>query len=409
MGKRARSTVAMMALALAVPLLVSGCSAKATSHPAAKPVTAPTADLVSDTIVTITPTLPTSHVPVTAEIGAAVQGGRLTAVTLTDAKGRVVAGALRANDSTWMPAHSLKFSTTYTATIEATSTSGQAKTVTTAFTTMAKPTGRPISTSVNVKDKASYGVAMPIVLTFGTAIPTKNRADIERRLFVQSSPQQRGIWSWQSSTQVAYRPQSYWQTGTSVTVSTALAGMPVGDRPIGGDHVATFTIGKDLEYVANAKTHMLTITSAGETIKTFPLSAGRPSFPSWSGHFVMMDKQYYTVFNTIGIPGENYITPVHYAERLTLSGTFFHSAPWSVGEQGHTNVSHGCINLAPSNAKWIYENGQVGDPVQITGTPVHAAAGNGWTMWDVSWADFVKGSALGFAASARSFGAVPTL
>ena len=123
----------------------------------------------------------------------------------------------------------------------------------------------------------------------------------------------------------------------------------------------------------------------------------------------MMDKQYYTVFNTIGIPGENYITPVHYAERLTLSGTFFHSAPWSVGEQGHTNVSHGCINLAPANAKWVYENGQVGDPVQITGTPVHAAQGNGWTMWDMSWSDFVRGSALGFASSERAFGAVPTL
>ena len=175
-----------------------------------------------------------------------------------------------------MPAASLKFGTEYTATIEATGTSGRAKTATTTFTTMAKPAGRPISTSINVTS-ATYGVAMPIVLTFGTSIPMKNRADIERRLFVQSSPAQRGIWSWQSATQVEYRPQNYWQTGTSVTVSTALAGMPVGNRTISGDHSASFTIGKDLEYVANAKTHMLTITSDGKTIKTFPLSAGRPA------------------------------------------------------------------------------------------------------------------------------------
>jgi lipoprotein-anchoring transpeptidase ErfK/SrfK len=329
MGKRLRiGLAAVTALALAVPLTVSGCSAQPATARAGAPSTATGARLVADT---------------------------------------------------------------------------------TAFTTMAKPAGSPITTSINVKDNATYGVAMPIVVTFGTSIPKANRADIERRLFVQSSPAQRGIWSWQSATQVMYRPQTYWQTGTSVTVSTALAGMPVGSRPISGDQSATFTIGKDLEYVANAKTHMLTITSGGAAIKKFPISAGRPAFPSWSGHFVIMDRQYYTVFNTIGIPGENYITPVHYAERLTLSGTFFHSAPWSVGQQGHTNVSHGCINLAPTNAKWIYEHGQIGDPVQITGTPVHAAQGNGWTMWDMSWADFVKGSAVGFAASARSFGAVPAL
>ncbi len=409
MVRRTRITVTALALALAVPLLISACSAQGTSRHAAKPATAPAANLVDDTVMTITPTLATSRVPVTAEIGTSVQGGRLTGVTLTDAQGRTIDGALRPDGSTWMPAASLRFNQKYTATIEATTTSGQAKTVTTSFTTMTKPAGRPISTSVNVKDKANYGVAMPIVLTFGTAIPTADRAGIERRLFVQSSPEQRGIWSWQSSTQVTYRPQSYWQTGTSVMVSTALAGMPIGDRLVGGDQAATFTIGKDLEYVVNAKTHMLTITSDGKTVHSFPISAGRPSFPSWSGHFVMMDKQYYTVFNTIGIPGENYITPVHYAERLTLSGTFFHSAPWSVGEQGHVNVSHGCINLAPANAKWIYQNGQIGDPVQITGTPVHAAQGNGWTMWDMSWSDFVKGSALGISASVRSFGAIPTL
>jgi lipoprotein-anchoring transpeptidase ErfK/SrfK len=269
--------------------------------------------------------------------------------------------------------------------------------------------GKPITMSVNVRNGATYGVAMPIVVTFGTSIPIGRRADVERRLYVQSAPAQRGIWSWQSPTQVMYRPQTYWQTGTTVAVATDLGGLTVGDRMIGGDQAASFTIGKDLEYVANTKTHMLTITSNGKTIHTYPISAGRPSFPSWSGRFVIMDKQYYTVFNTIGIPGENYITPVNYAERLTLSGTFFHSAPWSVGEQGHANVSHGCINLAPANARWIYEHGQIGDPVQITGTPVHAAQGNGWTMWDMSWADFVKGSAIGFAASTQPFGAIPAL
>jgi lipoprotein-anchoring transpeptidase ErfK/SrfK len=262
---------------------------------------------------------------------------------------------------------------------------------------------------VNVANNGTYGVAMPIVLTFGASIPAADRAAVERRLFVHSDPEQMGVWSWQSATEVDYRPQTYWQTGTSVTVDAEVAGVAVGNRSIGGDHAATFAIGTDLEYVADAKTHYLTITSDGKVIHKFPLSAGKPSTPSWSGHFVIMSKQYFTVFNTIGIPGENYITSVHYAERLTSSGTFFHAAPWSVGEQGHTNVSHGCINLSPTDAAWVYHNGQVGDPVAITGTRIHAAAGNGWTMWDMSWANFVKGSAVGFAEATAVPGATPAI
>src|SRR5262249_37705322 len=124
------------------------------------------------------------------------------------------------------------------------------------------------------------------------------------------------------------------------------------------------------------------------------ISMGRASKPSWSGHFVIIEKDYYTVFDTLGIPGYNYRIPVHYAERLTWSGTFIHSAPWSVYAQGHFNVSHGCVNVAPTNAKWIYNNALVGGPVSISGTPVHAQQGNGWTVWDMDWADYVKGSAL---------------
>jgi len=348
-----------------------------------------------------------------ADITATVAGGVMTGVTLTDAQGRTVPGALRPDGTGWVPASNLRFHEHYTATITATDANGASKTSTTAFTTMAKPAGKPITTSIAVSNGATYGVAMPIVITFSSAIPQQYRADVERRLFVQSSPAQMGIWSWQKDlrgeTEVMFRPQNYWKTGTSVSVASQLSGMAIGDRPLSGDHTASFTIGKDQQYVANTKTHMLTITSDGTTIKKFPISSGKASTPSWSGKFVIMSRQYYTVFNTIGIPGENYITPVHYAERLTLSGTYFHAAPWSVYAQGHSNVSHGCINLAPKNAAWVYHNGQIGDPVAITGTPIHAAQGNGWTMWDMSWPDFVKGSALGFAASTQAPTATPEL
>ena len=166
------------------------------------------------------------------------------------------------------------------------------------------------------------------------------------------------------------------------------------------DRTATFTIGRDMHFDVTNKNHMLTITSDGKVIKRYPISMGKPSTPSWSGKFVIMSQQYYTVFNTMGQPNGGYITPVNYAERLTWSGTYFHSAPWSVYAQGHFNVSHGCVNIGPSNAKWVYQKSLIGDPVSITGTPIHVAPGNGWTVWDMSWSEYVKGSALPVADGA---------
>jgi hypothetical protein len=106
-----------------------------------------------------------------------------------------------------------------------------------------------------------------------------------------------------------------------------------------------------------------------------------------------MERDYYVVFDTLDEPG-GYRIPVNYAERITWSGMFIHSAPWSVWAQGSRNVSHGCVNVAPRNAAWIYRNSIVGDPVGISGTPIHARQGNGWTVWDMSWDEYVRGSAL---------------
>lgn len=81
-----------------------------------------------------------------------------------------------------------------------------------------------------------------------------------------------------------------------------------------------------------------------------------------------MEKDRTIIFDsrTIGIPlddPEGYYLTGEFAERLTSGGVFVHSAPWSVGQQGNSNVSHGCINLAPADAEWYYDNVSVGDPV----------------------------------------------
>jgi hypothetical protein len=88
------------------------------------------------------------------------------------------------------------------------------------------------------------------------------------------------------------------------------------------------------------------------------------------------------------------VVDVDWAFRLTWGGEFIHSAPWSVGSQGRYNVSHGCVNLAPTNAKWLFDTAHVGDPVIVRGTEVTLDHGNGWTAWHRPWSEYIKGSAL---------------
>jgi lipoprotein-anchoring transpeptidase ErfK/SrfK len=98
-----------------------------------------------------------------------------------------------------------------------------------------------------------------------------------------------------------------------------------------------------------------------------------------------------------GLPKD---TPLGYDENISLAvrisgdGEYMHSAPWSVAQQGHSNSSHGCVNLSPANAQWFYDNFSYGDIVDIEHTGVKLPPGTKYGDWNVSWKDWVSGSAL---------------
>ncbi len=71
-----------------------------------------------------------------------------------------------------------------------------------------------------------------------------------------------------------------------------------------------------------------------------------------------------------------------------------HAASWSVADQGYRNVSHGCINISPANAQWFYTTFRYGDIVDIRGTPIKLPLTDGLGDWGLSWAEWLKGSAL---------------
>ncbi|MEV4706451.1 Ig-like domain-containing protein [Actinoplanes sp. NPDC049316] len=410
MGSMRRSLLAVVALVVVAPVALVACgdgggkpapaawvgSSAPTSAPAA-PDGAGSGPGSADVSLSVTPDTGKKGVPVSAEIGFKVSGGKVTTVSLKDDKGKVVPGALREDGSAWVPAKPLKNSQRYEATVTAAGDAGGAKTVTTSFTTMGKP-ARKTGTGLYLFDDHTYGVAMPVVVEFSPGIKKKDRAAVQKRMFVKSEPAQPGTWSWTSSgTQAYYRPPKFWKSGTKLTVRIAVGGLPTGGGRYGDrDRSASAKIGRSFVMKVENKTKKMTVIQDGKVTRTMPVSLGKHSTPSSSGTMVVMEKKAATVFDTIAElgPQDGYRTEIEYAQRLTWSGQYIHSAPWSVGSQGRRNVSHGCVNVSPSNARWLFDKTLIGDPITVRGTEDELAYGNGWTPWDVSWKEFVKGSAL---------------
>lgn len=407
-----RSLVAVVTLVVVTPLALAACSsgedkpawvggpqspAPSAGGPESGVAGAGETGGASAVSLTVTPATGKKGVPVSTEIGFKVSGGKVTTVALKDASGKAVSGALREDGTSWVPARPLKASKRYDATVTAVDDAGQAKTATTSFTTMGKP-GKETGTGLYLFDDRTYGVAMPVVVEFSPGIKKKDRAAVQKRMFVKTEPAQPGTWSWTSSgTQAYYRAPDYWKTGTKLTVRIAVGGLPTGGGRYGDqDRAATAKIGRSFVMKVENKTKKMTVVEDGKTIRTIPVSLGKSSTPSSSGTMVVMEKKAATVFDTTAElgPDEGYRTEIEYAQRITWSGQYIHSAPWSVGAQGNRNVSHGCLNVSPSNARWLFDKTLIGDPVTVRGTSDKLSAGNGWTAWDMSWKDFVKGSAL---------------
>ncbi len=334
-------------------------------------------------------------VPTAAEIVFTVTGTRAAEVKLLNGSGANVAGAIRSDGSSWLPDAQLDYATTYTATVTATKSDGSKGEAKTTFTTMAKPANLVTVTSF-VGDDQVVGVGMPMIIEFGLNVPKERRAEVERRLFVRSDPPQEGIWNWYRNDIVHYRSRDYWQPGTKLDVRIATGGLWWGIKDWYGLHDLTIhaEVGSSTIISVDNKTKQMTVKQDGKVVRTMPVSLGKPSTPSSYGTMLVISKDAKYRFDTRREIEGGYVVDVQYAMRLTWGGEFIHAAPWSVNAQGRRNVSHGCVNLSLANAKWLFDTIKIGDPVTVIGTEVKLTWGNGWTDWDVPWAEYVKGSAL---------------
>jgi lipoprotein-anchoring transpeptidase ErfK/SrfK len=239
---------------------------------------------------------------------------------------------------------------------------------------------------------------MPVVVRFSS--PVKNRAAVEEALDVDTSKPIIGSWSWISDEEVHFRPKQYWPAYTDVKVDVDLKGVDAG-RGVWGltSRTVKFRTGSSMISVVDVNKRTLTVTRNGEVARVIPVTTGKAGFLTRNGIKVILEKHQLKVMDatTIGISQgdpEYYRLDVPYAMRVTWSGEFVHSAPWSVGSQGRTNVSHGCVGMSPTNAVWLYNQSTVGDVVKVVGSPRSLEPGNGYTDWNVSWEDWTAGSAI---------------
>jgi lipoprotein-anchoring transpeptidase ErfK/SrfK len=391
-------------------LLVSGCSEPpraAGALPAVlDPVAEPSPSVAPVPLsLAITPPPGAKGQALSSEIGITLAGGEISDVNLTRADGAKIEGALREDGTSWVPSGPLTPATTYKASVTAHDPLGTTQTRTTTFTTMGAP-GRETGTGLYLFSGQTVGVAMPVVIEFQPAVPEPARAAVQRRLFVTSSPAQPGAWHWVGGGQVWYRPATYWQSGTTISVRSGLRGAPMGNGFYGDvDRSATVTVGPKFVMTVDNATKQMHVYADDALVKTFPVSLGKASTPSSSGTTVVMEMEEHTVFDTTGTDGAaGYRANISYAMRLTWGGEFIHAAPWSVGDQGRRNVSHGCVNLSTPNSAWLFAHAHIGDPVTIRGTEAKLARGNGWTAWDLPWTEYVQGSAIPVPAATVAAG-----
>ena len=342
----------------------------------------------------------------TQRITVRAAGGRLTGVTVTNPASRPVRGQLSSDGRTWTSTEPLGYDRRYSINATATGGGGAAR-ASSAFNTVA-PQRLAFPSFYPPPSMKTVGVGQPLAVIFSRAVT--DRAAAERALSVRTQPAVAGSWYWFDDRTVHYRPQKYWPAGTKITLRAAVYGIDLGSGLYGEtDREMSLTIGRSKIAVIDDRTKQMVVSVDGRKVLTAPVSMGRPgsvtangkkiTFLTQSGVHVAQEKYPVKQMSsaTYGLPtdaGLGYDSRIPLAVRISNSGEFVHSAPWSVKDQGRRNVSHGCVNLPPKAAEWFYRTFSYGDVVDIRNTGATLRPDDGFGDWNIPWERWLAGSAL---------------
>ena len=321
--------------------------------------------------------------------------GKLASVSVSG--GGSVVGTVDAGGRGWAArTAALAPNATYTISAETVGPSGDKAHFQSQFSTV-----DPSSTlTANITpDGQTVGVGTPIIAKFNHDVV--NQSAVANHLVVSANQPVLGGWHWFSAREAHFRPESYWPGNVHVTVNANLAGVDAGNGVwglsnssvafgIGDSHVSTVDIGQ----------HVMTITDNGQVVKTIKMSAGRAQYPTMNGVHVVLGKQYNVLMDsqTVGIPRnspDGYYEHVYDDVQISTGGEYVHAAPWSVGSQGVSNVSHGCVNISPTEASWFFGWSQTGDVVNVIGSPRPPDPSDRATRdWNIPWGYWANGTGV---------------
>jgi lipoprotein-anchoring transpeptidase ErfK/SrfK len=137
----------------------------------------------------------------------------------------------------------------------------------------------------------------------------------------------------------------------------ALTEAPAKAGGVRDQHIARLTV--DL-----SDQRVLVTTTGGEKV-SIEISSGAPNTPTRLGSFKITSK------TRVGMSGSNNKIRMDYFTRFD-KGIGFHGIPWNKSRDkrlwtplGQRGVSHGCVRMRDSWARWIFEKAPVGTPVLV--------------------------------------------
>ncbi|WP_307797234.1 L,D-transpeptidase [Actinomadura barringtoniae] len=387
-----------IALAVTFVLAAAGCGGGSGDKDTSRGTTVAGEDGAPS--VTVTPGDGSAGVRPDSRVAVSVGNGTLSQVSVRSG-GASVAGGFSAGRTGWKAKRGLKPGASYEVTASATGKGGKTTTVTSRFRTTKGDGTLAIADITPMSDRSeTIGVGMPIIVRFNRAVT--DRAAVERALEVKAQKPVEGAWRWVASNQAVYRTKRYWPAHQKVRFTARLTGVAAGRNVYGAaDVTRRFAIGAAQISTVDTRTHRLVMRRDGRVVRNFPISAGRGGGPIKNGvdtfltttgtHLVMEKKLVETMSSRwMGVDPKDkahggYEEKIPYAVRISSSGEYVHSMAATRSAQGVRNVSHGCVNSPPEEARWFYANAHRGDVVTVTGTARGLSWTNGWSFWQLSW------------------------
>jgi lipoprotein-anchoring transpeptidase ErfK/SrfK len=357
--------------------------------------------------VTFTPAADAGNVVPGQPVVVSAANGTLQSVTVT-AGDKTLAGQLDTDQHTWRSTGDLAYGQTYTITVSVADSTGTSTQQTSSFTTIKPASTTSVVFQANalaaLKTGATYGIGQIPIVRFSHVVGDKSAA--EQAVKITTSPSVDGKFFWLDKQTLHWRPEKYFAPGTKISIDVTLLGVNLGNNVYGAGNASThYSIGASHIAIVDSNTHYMQVFVDGQMVKNMPCSIGKGGYTKGAdgkpidfftrtGPHVVLEKDDVVRMTSAsyGITDKNdpnyYDESVRLCVRISYSGEFTHLADWNIPDHGHRNTSHGCVNLDPADAKWMFDNWIVGDIVDVHNTPVPLPVWDGLGDWNVPYSQY---------------------